>query len=231
MTLKPGSWPPSPGLAPCATLISSSRHCVEVFGGDAEPARGHLLDRRVGVVAVGARRVARRVLAALAADSDLAPIRFMAIASVSCASGPKRAERHAGRDEALPDLGDRLDLVERDRAACSVEVEQVAQIEIGGSSRTAVGIAACRSGSCRWRPRAAAVDQLRLEGVGLAAAALAVEAADRQRRRRPRRRRARACAQHLHLRCRRGRCPRCASVMPGKNSATSVRDRPTASKL
>ncbi len=26
VTLKPGNWPPSPGLAPWATLISSSRH-------------------------------------------------------------------------------------------------------------------------------------------------------------------------------------------------------------
>src|SRR3546814_10101530 len=26
VTLKPGSWPPSPGLAPCATLISISSH-------------------------------------------------------------------------------------------------------------------------------------------------------------------------------------------------------------
>ena len=28
VTLKPGSWPPSPGLAPWATLISISRHSL-----------------------------------------------------------------------------------------------------------------------------------------------------------------------------------------------------------
>ena len=40
--------------------------------------------------------------------------------------GRERAQRHAGRDEALPDLGDALDLVERHRRQLAVEVEQVA---------------------------------------------------------------------------------------------------------
>jgi hypothetical protein len=43
-------------------------------------------------------------------------MRFMAMFSVSCASG-QRAQRHARRHEALADLGDRLDLVDRHRLA------------------------------------------------------------------------------------------------------------------
>ena len=49
-TLWPGSWPPSPGFAPCAILI-----CIwsadEVLRGHAEAAGGHLLDLRAQAVA------------------------------------------------------------------------------------------------------------------------------------------------------------------------------------
>ena len=53
-------------------------------------------------------------------------MRFMAMVSVSCASGESAPRDMPGRDEALPDLGDALDLVERHRRQLAVEVEQVA---------------------------------------------------------------------------------------------------------
>ncbi|MNS80710.1 hypothetical protein D3C72_1144010 [compost metagenome] len=56
------------GLGALGHLDLDLAALVQVFGGDAEAARGHLLDRRVGVVAVRTRHIARRVLAALAGD-------------------------------------------------------------------------------------------------------------------------------------------------------------------
>ena len=127
---------------------------VEVFGGDAEAARGHLLDRRVGVVAVGARVEALLALAALAAvGAGADPVHGDGQRLVRL--GREGAQGHAGGDEALPDLGDALDLVERHRRQLAVEVEQVADrdrvLRVRASRRSA-----CRRGSCRWRPRAGA---------------------------------------------------------------------------
>ena len=59
---------------------------VEILGGDAEAAGGHLLDRRVGIVAVEPRLEALRP-SPPSPLSERAPIRFMAMVSVSCASG------------------------------------------------------------------------------------------------------------------------------------------------
>ena len=62
----PGSWPPSPGLAPWAILICSLAGVDQVVAGHAEAAGGHLLDGAVLRVAVRQRHVAGRVLAAFA---------------------------------------------------------------------------------------------------------------------------------------------------------------------
>jgi hypothetical protein len=54
------------GLGPLRDLDLEFAAVVEVLGGDAEAARGDLLDRRIGVVAVWARLVVGGVFAALA---------------------------------------------------------------------------------------------------------------------------------------------------------------------
>ncbi len=153
---------------------------VEIFGGDAEAARGHLLDRRVGVVAVGARVEALLALAALAAVGPRAdPVHGDGQGLVRL--GREGAQRHAGRDEALPDLGDALDLVERHRRQLAVEVEQVADrdrvLRLQHRRVLLEGVVAVAGDRVL-----ELVDHLGFERVGLAAAAVAVEAADGQRR-------------------------------------------------
>src|SRR3546814_3275832 len=54
------------GLRPLRDLDLQLAAVVQIFRGDAEAAGGDLLDRRVGVVAVGPRAEALRILAALA---------------------------------------------------------------------------------------------------------------------------------------------------------------------
>ena len=55
VTLKPGSWPPSPGFAPCATLISSSRQAFRYSAVTPKRPEATCLIARVGVVAVRPR--------------------------------------------------------------------------------------------------------------------------------------------------------------------------------
>ena len=58
----------------------------QIFGGDAEAARGDLLDRRAHRIAVGQRLEAVALPRRPRRCSSLPPIRFMAMASVVCAS-------------------------------------------------------------------------------------------------------------------------------------------------
>ena len=80
----PGSWPPSPGLAPWAILICRSSALTRYSRRDAEAARRDLLDRRAPRSPL--------VVAERSASSppspvfDLPPMRFIAMASVSWAS-------------------------------------------------------------------------------------------------------------------------------------------------
>jgi hypothetical protein len=66
--LEAGQLPALAGLGALGDLDLQLDALVQIFGGDAEPARGHLLDGAVGVVAVRQGLVARAVLAALARD-------------------------------------------------------------------------------------------------------------------------------------------------------------------
>ena len=86
----------------------------QVGRGDAEATGGDLLDRGVGVVAVGADVETVGIFAAFAG------IGFAADAVHGDGEGlvhlgGKRAQRHAGGGEALADVLDRFDLVEGDR--------------------------------------------------------------------------------------------------------------------
>ena len=65
-TLWPGSWPPSPGLAPWAILIWIMVGINEVFGGRAKTARGDLLDGGAHRIAIGQRGEPVRFFAAFA---------------------------------------------------------------------------------------------------------------------------------------------------------------------
>ena len=113
-TLWPGSWPPSPGLAPWAILICSSRALHQVFAGHAEPAAGHLLDGAGAAVAVGVGLEAGRVFAPFAGVAAAADavhgdgqrlVRF----------ARDRAVGHGAGGEPLDDLLGRLDFLERNR--------------------------------------------------------------------------------------------------------------------
>ena len=153
---------------------------VEIFGGDAEARRGDLLDRRRGIVAIGARLRARRILAALAA------VGFGADAvhrdgEILMRLGPERAERNPGRDQALANFGDRFDLVGRDGSTLRLQFEQVAQRDrrqcaqaLAVALEGGVGI-----GGDRLLQR---VDEPAREGMLLAIGPHPVEASDRQRR-------------------------------------------------
>ena len=98
----------------------------QVFAGDAEAARRHLLDRAAPRVAVGIGHVARRILAALAGvrlgahpvhRDGQRLVRFLADRSV----------RHRAGREARQDRLDRLDFVERNRRTERLQAEQAAQ--------------------------------------------------------------------------------------------------------
>ena len=115
-TLCPGSWPPSPGFAPWAILIWMSSALTRYSLGDAEPAGRDLLDGAAPEVAV----VVRREPAGSSPPSpvlDRPPIRFMAMASVSWASAEIDPYDMAPVENRFTIADDRLDLVDRDRAA------------------------------------------------------------------------------------------------------------------
>ena len=131
-TLCPGSWPPSPGLAPCAILICIMSELTNTPRRHAEAARGDLLDRRAHGIAVRQRLEAVGLLAAfagirLAADAvhrdGERGVRF----------ARDRAERHRAGGEAAHDALGGLDLLDRDRLAAILvrrfEPEQAADGE------------------------------------------------------------------------------------------------------
>ena len=100
---------------------------VQVFGGDAKAARGNLLDRGIGVIAIGARLGARGVFTAFAGIAARANAvhgdgkRFMRF-------GAERAKRNAWCQQALPDFRDAFHFFQRNRrAAFQPEIEQIAQ--------------------------------------------------------------------------------------------------------
>ena len=144
-TLCPGSWPPSPGFAPCAILIwiwsALTRYsavtpkrpdatCL-IFERSESPSferdvDDRALDPALQRLALRDRQVAVRVLAAfagvrLAADAvhrdGERRVRF----------GRDRAQAHRAGGEALDDLRRRLDLVQRNRRRGKPEIEQPAQ--------------------------------------------------------------------------------------------------------
>ena len=122
----PGSWPPSPGLAPCAILICSSWALTRYSLVTPKRPEATCLMALFLESPLGIERVARRVFAAfagvaLAADAVHGDgqrlVRFLA----------DRAVGHRAGLEALDDRFDRLDFLDRDRRCGELEIEQAAQ--------------------------------------------------------------------------------------------------------
>src|SRR6201985_3150605 len=84
-TLCPGSCPPSPGLAPCAILICSSSALTRysLVTPKRPDATCLIASRFLSPLAIGRKRAASSPPSPV---FDLPPRRFIAIASVSCAS-------------------------------------------------------------------------------------------------------------------------------------------------
>ena len=86
VTLKPGNWPPSPGLAPCAILISISRHAFRYSA--VTPKRPDAICLMADeALSPFSRGLDRSGSSPPSPESDRAPILFIAIDNVSCASG------------------------------------------------------------------------------------------------------------------------------------------------
>ncbi len=163
------------GLGTLRDLDLDLAAMVEVFGGDAETARRHLFDRRVGVVAIGARHITCGVLAAFTRDGACAhPVhgdvqRFVRF-------GRQSSQRHGLRQEALADVRDAFDLVKLDGLEAVLEVEQVAQgqVRLFGDSCGILFVAPVVATVHRILQQ---VDGLGVMAVGLAARTDAEEAA------------------------------------------------------
>ena len=157
----------------------------EIFRRDAKAAGCHLLDRRAHGIAIGHALEAVGFLAALA--------RVGATADAVHRNGERgvrlardRAERHGAGDEALDDIGSRLDLVERHRRAAilfrRLDAEQAADRQqvlvllveqFGEGAILVLAVAAHRMLQQRHR--------LRRPGMCLAAHAIGIFAADIER--------------------------------------------------
>ena len=113
-TLWPGSWPPSPGLAPWAILICSSSALTRYSLVTPKRPEATCLIALCAAVAVGVG-LNRAGSSPPSPVLLLPPSRFMAMASVSCASADDRAVRHRAGRKPLDDRLDRLDLLDRHR--------------------------------------------------------------------------------------------------------------------
>ena len=229
-TLWPGSWPPSPGLAPWAILICSSSALTRYSVGHSEPARGDLLDRRALESPLGSGE-AVALLAALAGVRLAAdPVHRHRERGMRLAAD--RAEAHRAGREALDDFAGRLDLVERHGRPGRLEVPAAR-----GWSAAAGSVRSCSSAKARYLsgrlPRTACWRlATRVEGPGmrLAADPLGVEPAEVERcpRRRHRRRGAAAAVSSASSA---RPMPSIMVAVPVKYWSTSLLDRPIASKI
>ena len=250
-TLRPGSWPPSPGLAPCAILICSisalARYsavtpkrpeatCL-IFDLSESPSSQRDVDLDAALAEPRLQRFARldrRVAAAVLAA--LAGVRLAADAvhrdrERGVRLGRDRAERHRAGGEALDDLGGGLDLLDRHRlAAVEAELEQAAERHV--APRLVVderGVFLVGRVGVGARRVLQLGDRVRRPRVLLAAHAPGVLAAGVEHvlraPDRPRRRR-RGARGSPPRRPRTRRCPRRCDAVPVKYLSTSERARP-----
>ena len=129
-TLWPGSWPPSPGLAPCAILICIMLELTRYSA--VTPKRPDatclMAERMESPLGIGLEAV--RLLAALA-GVGLAADAVHGDGERGVRLARDRAEAHGAGREALDDVGRRLDLLQRHRLAAhllgALQPEQAAQ--------------------------------------------------------------------------------------------------------
>ena len=100
----------------------------QIFGGDAEAARRHLLDRRAHGIAIGQRLEAVGLFAAFAGVGAPADA-VHGDGKIGMGLAADRAEAHRAGGEALDDLDRRFDLIERHTGAVGLELHQPAQSE------------------------------------------------------------------------------------------------------
>ena len=96
----PGNCPPSPGFAPCATLISNSWQLFRYSAVTPKRPEATCLIALDGLSPFG-RRLKRSGSSPPSPESDFAPMRFIAIDKVSCASGLKAPREMPGETRRL----------------------------------------------------------------------------------------------------------------------------------
>ena len=101
---------------------------VEVFRGDAEPARCNLLHRRIHIVAIRQRTVALAHLAAFPRNRLRTDPVHRDVESAMCFRA-EGAERHTRRHETFADFVDGLHTLQRLLRACRFEIKQVAKLD------------------------------------------------------------------------------------------------------
>ena len=124
LILRPGNWPPSPGLDPWAILICnwSALTRYSVVTPKRPLATCFMALRRLSPFSSGVNRLGSSPPSPVL---DLPPMRFIAMARVSCASLEREPSDIAPGREALDDLPGRLDLFYRDGVL--LELEEAAQ--------------------------------------------------------------------------------------------------------
>src|SRR5690606_21082987 len=122
------------GLGALSHLDLDLAALVQIFSRDAEAARGDLLDRRVGIVAVRTRMIALRVLAALARDRAGADAVHGDVQRL-VGLGAEGAQRHAG-------------VTKRLRISLTLSTSSTG---IGTASRKSSRSRSAVEGSSRWR--------------------------------------------------------------------------------
>ena len=126
--LEAGKLPAFAGLCPLSNLDLNFLAGTQIFGGDTKSARCNLLDHAVGIVAILIGFEALAIFAPFARDS-FCPDTVHGDGKCFMRLRRKRPQRHTRCDEALADLGYRLDLVERYARAGVIEFHKVAQID------------------------------------------------------------------------------------------------------
>ena len=119
------------GLGALGDLDLDLAAFVQVFGGHAEAARRDLLDRRVRIVAVRPRAWRGAGPRRPRPSRTCAPMRFMAMDSVSCASGPSAPSDMPGATKRL-----RISVM---LSTSSSEIGCTASVRKSSRSRSAIG--------------------------------------------------------------------------------------------
>ena len=154
-TFTPGSWPPSPGFAPCATLISIS---TQLFRYSAVTPKRPDATCFMALDALSpfSRSLKRAGSSPPSPESDLAPMRFIAMDSVSCASGLSAPSEMPGETSRFRMLVIDSTCSGLDGVGGRLETQKVAQVHRAhlGDKRRCISSSSHRSPCCRraaWR--------------------------------------------------------------------------------